>query len=411
MKRRLTTAAVGFGLCAVGFLAWIYQIWKGLAVTDLSNSFSWGLYMGSFEFFIGLSSGGMLLFSIAYLWNVESLKPFVKLGALGSLASVVAAGVAILTDLGKPFRVLQMLITPNVKSPLFWDVLVLGLYAVICLTAVLLQFLPEANRFRFRRSFRLDCEVYSKRLSYVALPFVAILNAVTTLMFAVQTSREWWHSALLPADSVAVATALGLSFTMLLGLVTSGREGYSSWRTAFALQAKISGVSLLAHFFFTILELVTIAWSGKAEGQHLLYLLFDTYGVLYFVELALPFVAMTIYFLPMLEKRRFLAGANLLVILGSFVHRMMLLLPAFNSIPLTIPVAGLEGTLWSYPIASGIIQPGQDIFVSYWSYFPSLIEWCVALLPVGFVILVLAGVMCLTTVVPKPKKNPAEAEL
>ncbi len=92
------------------------------------------------------------------------------------------------------------------------------------------------------------------------------------------------------------------------------------------------------------------------------------------------------------------------MILGSFVHRMMLLLPAFNSIPMTISVAGLEENMWSYPIASGILKPGEDLFVTFWDYAPSLMEWCVNLLPFGLVVLVLAG-----AAIVNPKLIPAKS--
>ena len=407
MRKKYGLLLTGLILCAVGLAAWVYQMMSGLAITDLSNSFSWGLYMGSFEFFIGMSSGGMFVFSIAYIWNVESLKPFVKVGAIASLASVVAAGVAILTDLGQPFRVLQMLLTPNLGSPLFWDVLVLGIYAVVCFAAVLLQFLPETKKFKGKRGFKLDCESYSKGLSYFTLPFIAVLNAVTTLMFAVQNAREWWHSALLPADSVAVAAAVGVSFMMLIGALLLGKEGFETWNKGFALMAKIAGIALLVHLCFTVLELTTIGWSNTAEGSHLLKLLFEDYGGLYFAEIALPCIAMMIYFIAGSKHRRLMIVMNVCVIAATFIHRMMLLLPAFNSIPLTIPVAGIPNTLWSVPMSSGILKEGQNLFVTYWDYAPTVLEWCVALLPVGIVCVMIVGAMSLYPELPEMKRKIA----
>ena len=65
MKKEMNakTALLGIGviLCIIGITAWAYQIFAaGMVITDLRNIFSWGLYMGSFEFFIALSSGGMV---------------------------------------------------------------------------------------------------------------------------------------------------------------------------------------------------------------------------------------------------------------------------------------------------------------------------------------------------------------
>ncbi len=405
MRKKYGLLITGLMLCAVGFFAWVYQMLSGLAITDLSNSFSWGLYMGSFEFFIGMSSGGMLVFSIAYIWNVECLKPFIKAGSIASLASVIAAGAAILTDLGQPLRVLQMLLTPNFGSPLFWDVLVLGIYAVLCFAAVLLQFLPETKKFKGRRGFKLDCESYSKGLSYFTFPFIAVLNAVTTLMFAVQNAREWWHSALLPADSVAVAAAVGLSFMMLIGALLLGEEGFKTWNKGFKLLTKLAGIALLIHLCFTALELTTIAWSNTAEGGHLLKLLFEDYGVLYFAEIAAPCIAMLVYLTVNSKYRKIMVSMNVFVIAATFIHRMMLLLPAFNSIPLTIPVAGIPNTLWSVPISSGILKEGQELFVTYWDYAPTVLEWCVALLPVGIICVMIAGAMSLYPELPEMKKK------
>ena len=99
MKKKYLVFVLGLALSALGLGAWIFQIAKGLQITNLSNLFSWGLYMGSFEFFIGLSSGGMILFAIAYLWNQEDMKRYAKLGAICAFASVVASGVVSISAL------------------------------------------------------------------------------------------------------------------------------------------------------------------------------------------------------------------------------------------------------------------------------------------------------------------------
>lgn len=404
MRKKYGVLILGLILCGIGLSAWIYQIISGLAITDLSNSFSWGLYMGSFEFFIGMSSGGMLVFSIAYIWGVKSLTPFVKIGTITSLATVVASGIAILTDLGQPSRVLYMLLTPNFASPLFWDVIVLGIYVVVCFIAVLLQFLPDTKKFGEKEGFKAACEIHSKRLAYFTLPFIAVLNAVTTLMFAVQNAREWWNSALLPADSVAVATAVGISFMLLIGALLLGKEGYKFWSEGFTLLTKIAGVALLVHLCFTALELVVIGWNNTLEGKHLLGLLANDYGWLYGIEIILPLIAMVVYIGVKDGKRSWIMTMSIFVIVAIFIHRMMLLLPAFNSIPLSIPVAGLQSESWSVPIASGMLREGQDIFVTYWNYTPTLLEWCVTLLPIGIILVLVTGAVCLFPELPGEKK-------
>ena len=390
MKRRYLALLIGLALCGAGLAGWGYQLLNGLAVTDMNNLFSWGLYMGTFEFFIGVSSGGMLIFSMAYLFRVENLKPYAKVGAFCALGSVVAAGVAILTDLGQPLRVLQMLLTPNFGSPLFWDVVVLGLYAVICLAAVVILLIPDCRKYKGDRNAMLDMEDRARKLSWVAFPFVFVMNGVTTLMFAVQNSREWWHSAILPADSMAVGVCLGLSFMLLVCAIVTPESNFQRNRAGFLCAARTAAAALLIHFVFTVLELVTLAWSGSEESGHLLELLFGTYGLLYAAELLLPFLAM-LAFLAHSRKKMWYGVSGLLVVVGMFLHRMMLLLPAFNSIPLTLSVPGAREELWSFPISSGIFEEGQDLFLTFWNYMPTPVELCVNLLPFGVVIVFLAA--------------------
>lgn len=400
-KKAFPALGIGALLCVIGLAAWVFQIMSGLQVTNLNNLFSWGLYMGSFEFFIAVATGGMLVFSITYIWRIEALKPFTKIAAVAAFASVIAAGVAILTDLGQPFRVLQMLLHPQPGSPLFWDVVILGLYAVICFAAVLLQLLPLTKGNQFKRAFATDCEVASRRLSFIALPFLVVLNAGTALMFAVQPSREWWHSAVLPVDAIAVGAATGIALMLIVQSIVCSDEGYEKWNSGFVILARIGAAAILAHFVFSILELVTIAWNGGLEGQELIHLVLGKYGFWYFIEMVLPLIAMIAWFLYKGGSRKLVSIFSVLVLIGMFIQKMMHFMPAFNQIPLTLPSGGAANTLWSFPISSGFFREGEDLFIRSYDYMPSMPEIAVGLLPVGLLIFVIAAAYALFKLIPE----------
>src|SRR3989304_5474881 len=118
---RKTSLVVAALFMAAGFVAWLYQFQEGLILTDLSNSFSWGLYVSGLAFFVGNAAGGLVLSSLIYLFGVKSLKPFAKLGALPAFANVTAAMLAILPDIGYPLRLHYMILHPQMMSPLVWD--------------------------------------------------------------------------------------------------------------------------------------------------------------------------------------------------------------------------------------------------------------------------------------------------
>ena len=57
-------------LAAVG--CWVAQQMYGLGITGMNNSNSWGLYIMSFMFFVGLSAGGLIVASSAHVFGIES---------------------------------------------------------------------------------------------------------------------------------------------------------------------------------------------------------------------------------------------------------------------------------------------------------------------------------------------------
>ena len=355
------------------------------------------MYMGSFEFFIAMASGGLLVFSIAYLWNVESLKPFTKVAAIGSLAAVVASGVAIFEDLGMPFHALYMIITPNAGSPLFWDVIILTLFVIVSVIAVVLTLRPDTKKNLHDRGFRMNNEENCRRFSYIAFPMAFLVNIVTSFMFATQNTREWWHSALIPVNACAEATAVGLSFTILLCVIMVKYETFIEYSDGIRLMARIAAAAIAAYIVMSFIEIVPLAWSGTQESQHLLHLIFHTYGLLFWLEILLPLLAMILFLVGGGLGKELVAAGSVLVIIGIFIQRMMLLLPAFNSIPLTLPVAG---KLWTFPIAVGTFTEGQDVFVRFWNYVPSLVEWAAGILPVGLIVFVMAGAGILFKLLP-----------
>lgn len=319
--KKLTALIIGALMCAAGLAAWGYQLYAGMQVTNMRNSFTWGLYMGSFEFFIAMASGGLLAFSIAYLWNVEQLKPFAKIAAVGSLAAVVASGVAIFEDLGMPFHALYMLITPNVGSPLFWDVIILTLFVIASVIAVVLTVLPDTKKHQHDRGYRMNAEENCRRFALVAFPMAFLVNIVTSFMFATQNTREWWHSALIPVNACAEATAVGLSFTILLCVIMAKHETFVEYSDGIRLMARIAAGAIAAYIVMSFIEIVPLAWSGTQESQHLLHLIFHTYGLLFWLEILLPLAAMILFLVGGGLGKELVAVASVLVIVGIFIQR------------------------------------------------------------------------------------------
>ena len=192
--------------------------------------------------------------------------------------------------------------------------------------------------------------------------------------------------ASLPVDSIFLGIAAGISFVMLHTQLLSVRKQAMIWKSGYEQLARIAGIALVMHILLSALELATLAWSGSFESRELLHLLFGEYGALYAAEWLLFLAAMAGYLFGR-SRSGVLPLLNTAVLMGLFIHRVMMTLPAFNMVPLTISVGSTEPLYWAYPVASGIYQEGQDIFLTGWQYAPTLIEWGVTALPLGVLIL------------------------
>ena len=95
---------------AAGIAAFAYQFANGLVVTGMRNTVMWGQYILFFMFFIGLSAGGLIVASAGRLFGVTTFKPITRLAVVEATVAVMLAGIFILPDLGRPERVLNLLL-------------------------------------------------------------------------------------------------------------------------------------------------------------------------------------------------------------------------------------------------------------------------------------------------------------
>ncbi|HHY27053.1 MAG TPA: polysulfide reductase NrfD [Desulfitobacterium dehalogenans] len=389
-------------LLLIGLSAWGFQFKEGLIVTNMRNSFSWGLYIATFAFFVGIAAGGLIVSSSVYLFNLENLKPLTRIASLSAFACTLGAGAMILPDMGRIDRIYNILLHPNVNSPLVWDMVVISAYMVVTFLSVYVQLLPDWKReghgfFKgWTKNYSQEeierfSQKWSKRVAIIGLPFAVLIHTVTALIFATQASRGWWNTAILPPDFIAVAVASGTALVLLISLIYVGKEGFTEYQDAFKTLALIVAGALLVHFFFVAVDLLIHGWWGGTEGRELFTLLFGQYGMIYGIELLLPAFTMLFFFTQKGKStRQTLILGCVLLFIGVFAHRMMLMFPSFNAIPLSFTIHGTGIEAWAYPVAIGEYQEGISSFTSSWPYFPTGIEIALGLFPFGVVLFVVS---------------------
>lgn len=193
----------------------VLRFTKGLgAVTNLSDRFPWGLWIG-FDVLcgVGLAAGAFTLTAIVHIFNLKRFEPIVRPTILTGFLGYLLVIVGLLFDLGQPWRIWHALIFWNPHSVMFEVA-----WCVMLYTAVLaLEFSPIVfERLRLERPRRL--------LKAVATPLVIAGVILSTLhqsslgslyLIVPEKLHPLWYTPLLPYLFFVSAVAGGIAMTIL----------------------------------------------------------------------------------------------------------------------------------------------------------------------------------------------------
>lgn len=356
-------ALVGIILLVVGLIAWIVQLTGGLlAGSNMTNVFLWGLMIAVFAFLVGFGAGSQFIASAIILSGKEELKPLARIAGACGLACVCAAGVAILADLGAIRNAFAMIVGMNPRSPLAWDMIAMCTFIVLSIVQLVM----------IARDAR-SVKVWAVLAGLAALA----LQIVEGLLFSTQTAHGWWATPIMPVDFLAVAFVSGFALILLIACV----KGASS--KALAWLGRICASAIAVHLVLALIDLCLMFFEGTPESAGILAAVGSNI-LLYLVELILPFIAMIMLFLPKNRGQKKPALiASILVIVGIFAHRLMLLFPAYNAPSLYLQLSGTDFTTGPYPISTGRYLDWDLTFANTTPYFPAGPEWLAMLFPIG----------------------------
>ena len=383
--RPVSLGRVGGGVIAAlgllvlwGLAAWIYQLTQGLIATGMRDVVSWGLYIFSFAFFVGLSAGGLIMASAAEVFGVKSLRPLARLGVLTAAACVLVAAMTIIPDLGNPQRVWELFRYPNWSSPLVWDVLIITVYFLFAVTD-----LTVMSRRRMAASKRAKI---LRVMAYAGLPTAVLLHSITAWIFGLQISRPWWNSALMAPLFVTSAILSGTAVVALAALAAQKFDRIRLPQETWTALAGLMAVAIAVDLFFVASDYITILWGNVPRERAALDLVLPggSWQLLFWLEWIVgglvPFVLLVI---PRLRRRYgLLALASVLILVGVYAFRIELVVGGMLR-PLVHLAPG--NALGSY-------QLGQSVFQFDGVYHPTWVEYGIVTGLVAFLaLLILLG--------------------
>ncbi|MFH0750761.1 MAG: NrfD/PsrC family molybdoenzyme membrane anchor subunit, partial [Chloroflexota bacterium] len=336
--RRALAAWIGFlvVVMAAGLVAFAYQYANGLIVTGMRNTVMWGQYILFFMFFVGLSAGGLIVASAGRLFGVKAFKPITRLAVLEATIAVVLAATFILPDLGRPERMLNILLHPNFTSPMIWDITIVIVYMAISALYVWLYARADLARRGSRLALGTGTsertmareERVKGAMAWIALPAAILLHSITAWIFGLQISRGFWYSSIMAPMFIASALVSGLGLVILLALVLRrlGRLHFDNGLVA--LLGGLLGSFVAVEGFLVFAEYLTASYPGAPEAGAFARMLVGPYAPLFWFEigvgLVVPFVILAIR--PLRQNPGWVAVAAGIGIVGIFVHRLNLVL-------------------------------------------------------------------------------------
>lgn len=285
MKGRLVgpfLALLGGALFGGAFYAYVQQLTVGLAVTGLNRPAAWGLYIANFDFFNGLSAGGIIIASLVYAFGLRQFRSVARIAVLMAISCIILAAIFIFLDLGRPDRLFFLFRHGRPWSPLIWDVIVINLYLLIILTYAYFGMRADLARmaeavpghrwlYRFLTLGYTDLSPQAlargqkllRVLAVIGLVMALVLHSVSAWILGLVKARPGWHSAIIAPLFIVSATVSGLAL-LLVSIVFCRRV------LRFPIEEKVIkdlgkllafSIPILGYFLFA--ELLTVTYAKE----------------------------------------------------------------------------------------------------------------------------------------------------
>lgn len=266
------------GILGLGVYVYYVQLRDGLQVTGLGRPMYWGMYIINLIFFIGVSYGGTLASAVLRVVGAEWRHPITRAAEATTVCALIVGGPQPLIDLGRVDRAQWILLHPQWKSPMLWDIVSISAYLGLSVIYFWLALVPDVAWLRDQRiggrarrllytslAIGYNGSARQHRRIEVALAVMAIV--VIPVAVSAHTVLSWvpglslvplWHSALFGPYFVLGAVFSGLATIILVLAIV---------RRAYRLEAYLTP----RHFASLGLLLLALsaAWSYLTFADHL----------------------------------------------------------------------------------------------------------------------------------------------
>ena len=381
-KRGMIWTGILILFCMVGAFAYYRQLRYGLAVTNMGDYVSWGIYISNFVFFVAISLVGSLVTAIFRIGNVKWSTPLTRISEIIAVSAILFASLIIIVDMGRPERLVNLFVHGRIQSPIMWDVIVISTYLFISLLLLYLPLLPDLKILNqqknknpqwiskiyrilgtFWKGTFLQKKINNKSifiLCVLIIPVAFSIHTVTSWLFAT-TYRPGWDSTNFGAYFVSGAFLVGAGAVVVAMYVFRKVYKLEKYITEKHFDNMGKAVVMLAvlYLYFNINEYLVPAFKMKKhEETHLTALFTGEFAPMFWFAII---IGMLIPIFILINKKgrkpvpMFIAG--IMVVVGAWFKRYLIVTPTML-----------------HPFL-----PMQDSPARFNHYFPSWEEWAIAM--------------------------------
>lgn len=360
---------ISIPIIILGLIILYVRFTQGLgAVTNLSQQFPWGFWIG-FDVVTGVAfaGGAYVITFVVYVMRSEKYHSIVRVTVLNGLLAYIFYAGALVLDLGRPWHIINPIIGNSFgfNSVLFlvsWHFLLYMIAEFIEFSPVIAEWAHWEKVRKFVTALTLGAVIFGITLSMLHQSGLGAL-----FLMAKPKIHPLWYSEFIPILFFVSSIFAGLSMIIFEGTISHrvfkdliGEKNHHSYEEIILGLGKGAAVAMFVYYFFKALIFIH-------EGQWAL--INDFWGYWYLVEI-IGFVLIPCFMFAYAVRNRsigIIKVASVLALIGIILNRLNISVIAFN----------WDAVNKYYPSWQEIVVTLMVVFSEIWVF-----RWIVTRMPV-----------------------------
>lgn len=243
----LSAALILFGLAGAANI-----FIHGEHAMGTTNKIPWGILIAGYEYFVGISTGLLLVAALGYIFHVKAIIPIGKSLLMFAIFSLVSGFAILLVELGNPLNFIHYFLTPNFTSPIWWMAPLYGIYLMLLVS--LTVFVVRGNQSLIR-----PVAIMTAASAVVALVCIGFL-------FGFIIARPYWNGPISPLYFILTSVFSGIAMASIIAYLHERQKKSENLETVKFLRTlslSMMGVMVIIYIGKTFVGLY-----GQVPGKY-----------------------------------------------------------------------------------------------------------------------------------------------